>query len=308
MAVLLLVAGCGGATEPIAPSDSALQPVPGLSYDSSGGYHVVVADVSGGAIEVRVTQPHARDVADMETVSGHAIELSAAVAINANYFGGPLNHPCGAARGFGVQYTDAYREAVNCESSLGWSPHGGAVAAFDSLGHEADAGLEPQLSEAVTGGGYLLLDGQRHDWNHGKLEAGRDCSALGISADGKRFIFVGTDDNVCTGAGLQDVLLGHGAANAVQLDGGGSTKLWIRGRGYVNVEAEDRQPPVAIVARPAGADACRDTTENGWYCGSTLPNGDQRSLYTCNTGFTVARVVCTNGCKVNPPGVADACK
>src|SRR6185503_11961733 len=46
---------------------------------------------------------------------------------------------------------------------------------------------------------------------------------------------------------------------------------------------------------------------NGAYCGGTLAGGDPGSLYHCQNGVTASKDACPNGCKVNPPGVADAC-
>src|SRR5207237_3546060 len=77
-------------------------------------------------------------------------------------------------------------------------------------------------------------------------------TAIGMSADRTKLIFVVTDSTACTGAGLQQVLIAHGAADAVHLDGGGSSKMWLRGAGYVNDEIEDRAPPIVVTARPNG--------------------------------------------------------
>lgn len=46
---------------------------------------------------------------------------------------------------------------------------------------------------------------------------------------------------------------------------------------------------------------------NGAYCGGTLAGGDPAYLYHCQSGTTASKDHCSNGCKVNPPGVADAC-
>jgi hypothetical protein len=295
---------------------------PGLSYFSSGGYHVVEADLDSDAVEVRVARPHATDVGDQITTSQHADEEGATVAINANFFGGPLNHPCGAARGFLQQFGDAYPEAGNCVTTLGWARGKGGV--YDSSGHEGDGAFHKEFEDAVTGGGYLVQNGVAHDWNHAKLEEGRDCTAVGVSADRKRLIFVVTDSTSCSGAGLQQVLLAHGAADAIHLDGGGSSKMWIRGMGYVNDEVEDRQPPVVILARPRG-DCPSD-------CGAAqcvqldLPfraqcvGGDCRaglgSIWNCDVGHLrrahcdggkVVEEYCAMGCMSQPNGQDDVC-
>jgi hypothetical protein len=304
----------------------------GITYDTANGYYSVVANLAAVGTEVRVALPHysggAEDLtSDAITVQQHALEEGATVAINANYFGGyPNNYPCGAGRGFGMQYRDGYEEAANCESSLGWTsatPQN-VAGSFDSLSHAADGAFMGLYSDVVTGGGYLVLAGQPHDWNHNKLEVGRDCTAAGVSADRQHFIMVATDDTVCDGPTLQQVLLAHGAAIAVQLDGGGSTKMWIRGRGYVNNEPQDRGPPVVIFARPNGlcpsdcgstecvqlqrpfraqclGQPCRSGLAGIWNC-------DEPKLRraSCQNGVVVSQY-CAQGCQPQPNGQDDQC-
>jgi hypothetical protein len=301
----------------------------GIDYDTANGYHVVVVDMGSASTEVRVAAPHVAggtfdDTADMITVQAHAAEEGATVAVNANYFGGSLNHPCGMARGFGGQFLDAYAEAMSCVTSLGWTSAGAQGSVFDSAGHETDAHLVAPLTDVVTGGGYLLSGGQPHDWNHAKLEEGRDCTAVGISADRKHFVIVATDSTACTGAGLQQSLLAHGAADAVHLDGGGSTKMWIAGVGYVNDETQDRAPPVAIVARPngecpsdCGASPCVQLVKPfRAQCVGQTCRGGLGAIWSCDESH-VRRARCENGvvvsehcaqsCQPMPNGQDDVC-
>mgnify|MGYP006976399105 CR=1 FL=1 len=69
---------------------------------------------------------------------------------------------------------------------------------------------------------------------------------------------------------------------------------------------------------PAGCEnnACKQVAQdpcasaqsgNGKYCGGTLMGGDAGALYNCQNGGTADKQTCSNGCKVNPPGIADAC-
>jgi MYXO-CTERM domain-containing protein len=304
----------------------------GIVYDSANGYHTVVADLASIGTEVRVALPHyngnQEDVpADAIRVQAHALEEGATVAINANYFGGyPSNYPCGMARGFGNEYLDAYEEAVNCVTTLGWTTATPANAAsiFDSTGHAHDASFTPQFTDLTTGGGYLVSGGSAHDLNHAKLEVGRDCTAVGVSADRKHFVMVVTDDTVCSGPQLQQVLMAHGAADAIQLDGGGSSKMWIRGKGYVNNEPQDRSPSVAIVARPNGQ--CPSDCGNALCVQLSRPFRAQCVGQPCRAGLgalwncdesKVRRVHCDNGvvvsehcaqgCSPQPNGQDDVC-
>ena len=59
---------------------------------------------------------------------------------------------------------------------------------------------------------------------------------------------------------------------------------------------------------PASSDPCAAVTSgNGPYCGDTLSGGTAGTLYYCVNNVTQSSEVCTNGCKVNPPGFADEC-
>jgi len=60
--------------------------------------------------------------------------------------------------------------------------------------------------------------------------------------------------------------------------------------------------------KQAPADPCASAQSgNGAYCGGTLAGGDPTYLYHCQNGTTASKDKCSNGCKVNPPGVPDAC-
>ncbi|WAS89939.1 M23 family metallopeptidase [Nannocystis punicea] len=64
----------------------------------------------------------------------------------------------------------------------------------------------------------------------------------------------------------------------------------------------------AGACKPIAQDPCASAMSgNGLYCGGTLMGGDATVLYNCQDGVTAAQTVCNAGCKVNPPGVADAC-
>jgi hypothetical protein len=145
-----------------------------------------------------------------------------------------------------------------------------------------------------------------------------------VSADRRRFVMVVTNNTVCTGDGLQRVLLAHGAADAIHLDGGGSSKMWIRGRGYVNQQPEDRVVPVAIVVRPNGqcpsdcgdaqcvqllrpfraqcvGRACRAGLGAIWNCDEPRVRRAR-----CNGGHVVSEY-CASGCMPRPVLVDDVC-
>lgn len=68
------------------------------------------------------------------------------------------------------------------------------------------------------------------------------------------------------------------------------------------------QPPgVADSCKPTG-DPCNGAVSgDGPYCGVSLGGGDPNTLYVCQGQATASSTVCTSGCQVMPPGVADVC-
>lgn len=62
-----------------------------------------------------------------------------------------------------------------------------------------------------------------------------------------------TNSRACAGKGLQDVLLANGASDAIHLDGGGSSKMWVRRMGYVN---DVKCPKRCVVMPPGTNDRC----------------------------------------------------
>lgn len=54
-------------------------------------------------------------------------------------------------------------------------------------------------------------------------------------------------------------------------------------------------------------DPCANAQDgNGNYCGGPIM-GDVDALYNCQNGATANKQTCKNGCKSNPPGIADTC-
>ncbi len=220
--------------------------MPGLTYEVTSGYHVVVADVA--YFELRANHPKAAAGADFATVQEHAIEEGAVVAINANYFDTSKGGTCGTARGFDQDFTRTYQESP-CSTTLGWSA--GEAAIFEGYGHEEDPTFHPEFTEMVTGGGALLRTEGTPDWNQVSMPTGRAMTAFGVTADRKQFVFLVTDKGTSSVSKMTNTLTSHGVTDGIFLDGGGSTRLWIEGQGYVNIaEGADRNVPVVVMAIP----------------------------------------------------------
>lgn len=226
-----------------------------VDHTITNGVHVVTAPLDDAQYEVRVARPNAKKFADglldRKTVAAHAADEGALVAINANFFGGDRSHPCGLARGHGETFPTIYYEA-NCLTSLGWSTKKGAIfdssALFAADGKVTSPNIFPQFPDVVTGAGKLLEGGQARTPNFAKFQEGRNCTAIGVNATTKKIALVVTNRFECTAAKLRSALTAAGMTDAIHLDGGGSSKMWIKGA-YVDDELEDRKLPVVVVIR-----------------------------------------------------------
>lgn len=123
---------------------------------------------------------------------------------------------------------------------------------------------------AVGGGpwlmrnGEILIDAPRQGFNSGFSDNRHPRTAVGVTADGK-LLLVTVDGRQPMSGGmtlyeLAQLMKQWGATDAINLDGGGSTTLAIRGGLVVNSPSEGKQRPVANAvvvwaARPAVAEA-----------------------------------------------------
>ena len=109
--------------------------------------------------------------------------------------------------------------------------------------------------QAVSGGpwlvkaGVLALDDEAERFNKADFVTARHPrSAFGVTKDGT-ILLVAVDGRAKWSAGvslkeLAEIMLKHGAINAINLDGGGSTSLFVGG-GIVNAPSDGRLRPVA---------------------------------------------------------------
>lgn len=209
-------------------------------------------DLAGGwqRIDVLVVDPWRADLelrpawngnGSCNAVSTTAQTHGALAAVNAGYFGGPCEHVGELQIAQEVLATQSWENSAG-RTSMGWVPYHGfrfeTVApgeVMQDVWHAIGAG--PRLvragavaDEALSGFEGFSHGGQKHPRTavvvtHGGL-------VLLVTVDGR------TGPLGMTFAELGEFLLGLGAAEAMNLDGGGSTTMWIDGVGVANVPSD----------------------------------------------------------------------
>lgn len=196
------------------------------------------------ALEVKLDQPglSLRSTASKErrqTVSAFAEAVGAELAVNADFFSFDDYSTTGLAAGDGAPWKDTHDTVTATTFAFGDGRYELSrrtpIVRFDAR----------WMKGVVSGGPELLRDGvvqsnQQHPvkcfWRHPR-------TALGLSPDGKTLFLVVVDGRSAKSVGmscneLSKLLLELGAWNAMNLDGGGSSTMWVRGRGVVNTPSD----------------------------------------------------------------------
>jgi hypothetical protein len=245
MAVLASMSlGFSAGAQPRRPrvvSDLWQEPAPGVRHlrrvtSTPTQVHAVVVDlrVEGGAI---VATPYADR---WTTVPEFAVRHGLEVAINGGFWG-TLQDPRGLAAGGGEAWPDV---APDLEfATLAISLEGQASLHPPELPPELD-----ELAGAISGRPILVVDGAASpalvDFPGATLRAPR--TAVGISRDGRTVYLVVVDGRQRDSRGfslpeLADLFVELGAHQALNLDGGGSSEMYVRGAGgVVNVPSRGR--------------------------------------------------------------------
>lgn len=202
--------------------------------------HVVVIDLVCGAVDVVATRPRDRRA----PVGTFAREYGAQIAINANFFEGST---CGLAMGDGIVWRDTFYD--RCGASIGFAPGptGTRIAYFETHGG-AHASPLPWVRQAITGWPALLRHGGVVFEPEEPLGMYRTHprTAIGSTPGGQSLVISVMDGRRAhlpgvTSLEMIPLMEEFGVADAVNLDGGGSSELWIEAEGgTVNVPSDGR--------------------------------------------------------------------
>jgi hypothetical protein len=232
----------------------ASEPYPGVTYTAFDGtwdgrvqsYHVVEVDLTHPAITLRVSNERDGEV----FTSAIAEEEGAVVAINASYY--TTNFVRGFAVSDGVAY-ESMDPRLN-SGAIGWRAQDDWEL-FDSAYPDE---IPADLQHAVSGCGWVVRDGVPCDGTDPSVCDVPGCTndghvsfnprtLLGVNEDRTRAYLVAVDGrrSEATGMTLQQCarfMHELGAHDAVNLDGGGSTTMYIASEGGVVNQPSNDQP------------------------------------------------------------------
>ncbi|QQR89307.1 MAG: phosphodiester glycosidase family protein [Myxococcales bacterium] len=219
-----------------AAKDEWSHPYSGIKHlhrrENGKDYHATFVDLNSAELSVIATRPADRGL----TVRDFAKRYDAQIAINANYYDVGIR-PCGMAAGAGTVWTDAYEEA--CSMSFAFGALNQAKA-FDSSETLKGPVSEEWMREIVSGKPWLVRQGivqaGWHDPPH--MRSPHPRTALGLSEDRNTLLIVVADGRKpgfpgLYGHQLAKIMADLGAYDAVNLDGGGSSVLYIEAEGGI---------------------------------------------------------------------------
>jgi hypothetical protein len=238
---LVLQAGLAGAEE------RWTTPYPGVRHlarttSTPWRIHALEVDLCHPGVSVRVTRSDER----RRTVSSFASLVDAEAAINGDFFSYGSYATTGLTVGDGERWGDT--------RDSGWS-------GFVAFGDDQVIYSPPsEVQEPPAAWMRNLISGHAQIVSGGRALSDYDCSghfcnreprtAIGVSRDRRTLILAVVDGRSSRSVGmtlaeLAVLMRDLGAEDALNLDGGGSTTMWLRSDGVVNTPSDGSQREVA---------------------------------------------------------------
>lgn len=197
--------------------------------------HATLIDLTAPGIRVVATAPEERG----RTVSSYAESHGLALAVNAGFFSFESYGTHGVAVGGGRRWTDTRDQTQSAQLVS----DGRRVELVP-----AELVLEPEawMKEVVSGHPILVNDGRETPSGDPMMAARHPRTAAGLTRDGRTLILLVVDGRSrrsvgMTGPELSGVMIELGAWKALNLDGGGSSAMYLQGRGIVNRPSDGRE-------------------------------------------------------------------
>jgi len=211
-------------------------PVPGVTHihqnDGTQDWHLLGVDLCQPGISIRTTGDGERG----RVVSSFGELVGAAAAVNGDFFGGGFNTD-GPAAHDGAQWSGSDHTYV--------APIAFGAGFVDMPHHNNELGVPFGASEVVSGHPTLLDDGVVVGNPGDPLCTNRHPrTALGLSEDRRTLLILVVDGRRSGAIGMTcDEMAGtlafFGAFDAVNLDGGGSSTMWVGAEGGVQNRPSD---------------------------------------------------------------------
>lgn len=224
-------------------AEKTTKPYPGVIHihrtDDSQDYHLV-------SVAPRAMEPISTDEdGAWSIVSDFARKVGAQIAINANFF--TKTASCGITAGDGRLWT---KVSEGCPMTMAFFRDGRMSIFTGRL--RKDGALSPSIGlvAAVSGRPRLLENSQAITPAEGFATVRHPRTALGLKKDGTLMILVADGRRPAalgfTGPEMTEIFLREGVVDAINLDGGGSTTLYIEAEGGVQNKPSDGHERVVV--------------------------------------------------------------
>ncbi|MBL8678395.1 MAG: phosphodiester glycosidase family protein [Myxococcales bacterium] len=208
--------------------------------------HVVTIDLACAEFDVVSTRPRER----FTTVSTFAREQHAQIAVNANFFDDGASS-CGLTVGDGRVWRDSTQSNCGASIAFGRGANGWRADVFDSFGWARENPLR-WASQVVTGKPFLLRRGEIAFHPHEPTGMWRvhPRTAIGLGADRHTLVIAVIEGRRRHTPGMTSnemvpLLEEFAVVDAINLDGGGSSALYIASEGgIVNRPSDGRERTV----------------------------------------------------------------
>jgi len=250
--VLLFALRCA----PALAADTWTQPYPGVKRlhrkTSTQNVNALVIDLCAPGVALRATASGERK----RTVGSFGKLVGAQAAVNGDFFSYANYSTNGLAMSGGVKWAGTSDHSYVAPVAIG--------AGKVTIDHHAvQTAVQSWMKEIVSGHPTLLDDGKVVGNPGDPLCTNRHPRTVaGISKDHRTLVLAVVDGRATGRAGmtcpeLAQLLSGLGAYDAVNLDGGGSSTMWLGNKGVVNYPSDGSQRVVAnhlaVLAKGSGA-------------------------------------------------------
>ncbi len=205
--------------------------------------HLLKADLTTPGVHLGATTSAQRQ----RTTSSFAKLVGAAAATNADFFSYSTYGVVGLAAGGGAAWADTKDSALS--ANLAFDDHGrvdfhdaSQVLKFDPAWMRGVVSGHPQV---VNAGAAITAN----PGNQAACTSRNPRTSVGLSQDGKTLFLMVVDGRSSASVGMTCVevaatMKGFGAYDAINLDGGGSTTMYLRGTGIVNTPSDGSERTV----------------------------------------------------------------